>query len=376
MFNRFGKRHVSSELQMRASDLLVASTSFIEGLESRRMLSASHHTSILSHGGRDGGGHNGGAVAEIAFSLAPSAVQTGLTSLAATDNLTAPTATTEVYLGNKNGVETYSIKESGTGTTSTLTVDTAGNAVTAPTRTTTTFGAVTNTAVTTEFSAIATALGLTAPASGDTVTVNTASNGAITYTLGLSGTTSSGKTRTTQYSVDANGNVVGNTRVPLSVLSTAIQNGLTSNAPTGATALTSSSLVNVQTVDGVTLYSATYTATGVRTTVLVNTAGALTSPSSHTSITFADLPTSVAAELQTLATADGVSTTIASTAVVTKTTEANGTVLYTIKLTATSASDSTVTYPITITVDAAGNPTVLAGGGGMGGPGMGRDGRC
>ena len=84
----------------------------------------------LNH--RSGGnsrGHDGGSgfnSSEIAFSLAPAAVQTGLASLASTDGDTAPTATTEVHLANKNGVEIYTIKETSTGTTSNLTVDVAG----------------------------------------------------------------------------------------------------------------------------------------------------------------------------------------------------------------------------------------------------------
>ena len=62
--------------------------------------------------------------------------------------------------------------------------------------------------------------------------------------------------RTTVISVDANGDPTGNESVPLSTLSTAIQNGLTSNAPAGATALPSTSLIAVRTINGVTTYSA------------------------------------------------------------------------------------------------------------------------
>ena len=227
----------------------IANTPFVvpslESLEGRRLLSAAHHASFNHfgfghHGGRSHD-HQGGAVSEIAYSLAPTAVQTGLTSLASTDGDTAPTSTTDVFLGNKNGVETYSIHETSTGTSSLLTVDSTGTAVTAPTKATITYGDITNTAVTSEISAIATALNLTAPTSTTSVTESTASDGTITYSLGLTSsstssiTGTSGHTRTTYLSVDSNGNPVGSGRVPLSVLSTAIQNGLTSNAPTGAT---------------------------------------------------------------------------------------------------------------------------------------------
>ena len=47
---------------------------------------------------------------KIQFSQAlPSAVQSGLTTLASTDGLTAPAATDTVYFGNSNGIETYSL---------------------------------------------------------------------------------------------------------------------------------------------------------------------------------------------------------------------------------------------------------------------------
>src|SRR5690242_4327589 len=131
-----------------------ASKVLIEGLEGRQMLSASHH----HHGGGGGEGGFGGSAATIEFSQAPTAVQTGLNALAATDNVTAPTATTEVHLGNRNGLETYTVDIASTGTDTRLTVDVSGNPVTAPTRTTTTFGAISNTAVTSEINAIATAL--------------------------------------------------------------------------------------------------------------------------------------------------------------------------------------------------------------------------
>ena len=364
----YGFRKNRAERKMKRQSGMLRNSPFVvpsfdvEDLEGRRLLSAAHSALSAHHSDHHGGkGHGGGehGSSEIAFSLAPAAVQTGLTSLASTDGDTAPTSTTEVYLGNKDGVETYTIHETSTGTSSSLTVDSTGAAVTAATKTTTTFGAITDTAVTSEISAIATALTLTAPTSTTSVSVSTASDGTATYSIGLTGTTTSGKTKTTHVSVDSSGNPVGNERVPLSVLSTTIQNGLTSNAPTGATALTSTSLINVDTVDGVTLYSTTYTTTGTKTTVSVNTAGALTSGTTKATVEFSTLPSAAQTELQTLATADGVATTIATTQDVTETTEANGTVLYTVKLTATSTTDTSDTYSISLTVDAAGNPTVL-----------------
>src|SRR4051812_33925949 len=164
----------------------------IEGLEDR----------CLMHGGPGGFGFgfagggfgNGGPGLHVGrtiqFSQAPTAVQSGLKSLASTDNLTAPTATTTVILGNFNGVETYTIDINGTGTQTRLTVDQHGDPVTAATRTSTTFGAINNSAVTDELTAIATALSLTAPTSSTPVEVTTTSDGTITYSAALDSSTS------------------------------------------------------------------------------------------------------------------------------------------------------------------------------------------
>jgi hypothetical protein len=340
----------------------------LEGLEYRRLMSGVRHALAVG-GGHGPGGHGGPnpAGSSIAFSLTPTAVQSGLTALAATDDVTAPTSTTKVYLGNSDGEETYTVVI--TGSTTQLTVNQLGAVVPAPSQTTTTFGAITNTAVTAQLTAIASALSLTAPTSTTVVNVNTAPNGAVTYSVSLASTTST-MTHNTQITVDSNGNPAGNERVPLSVLSTKIQNALIGAAPTGATALTSTSLISVQTVDGVTLYSTTYTAAGIRDTVTVDATGTLNSPTTTQTTFGAITDAAVTDELQTLATADGVTTAIAATQAVTELTQANGTVLYTVQLTATSSTDTTVTYPITITVDAAGNPTVLPNGG-PGGPGGG-----
>jgi hypothetical protein len=149
----------------------------LEGLEDRRLLSAGH--GLGHHGGMGGGfGCPGGpAEATIVFSQVSATIQSGLNALATADGVAAPTDAQTVYLGNSNGIETYTVKISGTGTTTKLTVDQNGNAVAAPTQSSTTFGEVTNTAVTDEISAIATALNLTAPASDTTVNVSTTAAG-------------------------------------------------------------------------------------------------------------------------------------------------------------------------------------------------------
>ncbi len=362
----------------------------LEPLENRQLLSAS-----CGGGGVFGGGGFGGGPGDntIAFSLAPTAVQTGLDALASTDGLTAPTSTTTVDLNNTNGVETYSITLDGTGTVSTLTVDQLGDPVTAPTHTTTTWatldgtGTGSDSAAATEITKIATALDLTAPVSTDTVNVSTTSAGVVTYNIQLSSAnTSTGTTWGGNFggniTVDSAGDPVGNQQLPFSVFSTTIQNALNTNKPTGATALASTSTqnVNVQDTDGVTTYSTTFTASGTTTTVTVNAAGTLTSLPTTTTTTFSALSPSLQTELQTLATADGVTTAIASTQSVTKLTETNGTVLYSVSLenTANGSSGSTYTFDVTITVDSNGNPTTLPkdgaefGGFGYGGPGPGQ----
>jgi hypothetical protein len=366
----FGKRSRSASRMARAS-LMVQATAGLEYLEGRQLLSSSHGVP------RGGGWHAVQQVAAIEFSAAPSAVQTGLDTLATTDGLTDPAGTQTVTLHNVGGVETYSVSYSSTGTKSTLTVDQNGNAVTVPTTTTTTFGTLSGTgtgsdaAAATEISAIATALGLTAPTSTTTVNVTTTSGGAVVYSVALSSSSMS----TTSYahssvvSVDASGNPVGNQNLPLSVIPTTIASALSANAPSGATALTSSSIVHVQTIDGITLYSAIFDSAGVDTTVTVNAAGTLTSLPSETTTTFSTLSSAVQTELQTLATANGFASTISATQTINVYTEANGTVLYSATL--TTSSGTTTTYPMSITVtsDAAGNPTTLPGGfGGRGGP--------
>jgi hypothetical protein len=359
-----------------------ASPVVLEGLEDRRLMSVSP-ASVLGirlggfggHGefARAGHGVRGGTVD---FSQAPDAVQSGLNTLASDQNLTAPTDTTPVYLGNSNGVETYSVLLSGTGTTTRLTVDAAGHPVTAPTKSTTTFGALNNSAVTERINTIAAALGLTAPVDATVVNVSTPASGPAVYSVTLSdantdtiGTNTFRRRHATTITVDANGNPVGDQRLPLSTLPTAVQNGLASNAPSGATALLPTSIVAVRTLDGVTTYSATYSGTGTTTTVTVNTSGALASLPGASQVTFSTIPVAAQNELQTLASADGVTGTIAGTQTVTAFNEANGTTVYTVRLVATETNTdgTTETHPITLSVDQAGNVTVPPTGGPGGG---------
>lgn len=331
----------------------------IEPLESRRLLSGSFHLG----GSGFGLGHHGHNANTIAFSQAPAAVQTGLDNLAATDKVTAPTATQTVFLGNSQGVETYTVDITSTGTETRLTVDQNGNPVTAPTNSTTTFGAITNAAVTKEISAIATALSLTAPTSSTMVKVSTV-NGVSTYTVRLS---SSSNTTSRHHggaaiSVDSNGNPVGDQNLPFSVIPTAIQNGLNTNRPSGAAALaaTSTQTVNVDTANGVTTYSTTFTTNGTQTTVTVNASGQLTKLPSTSTTQFQNIPLVAQKELQTLATADGVSGTISATQTVNVYDEGNGTTIYSVTLSAskTTSGGQTLTFNVTISVDQNGNPTV------------------
>jgi hypothetical protein len=272
-------------------------------------------------------------------------------------------------LGNNSGVETYTVDVSGTGTETRLTVDSAGNPVTKPTRTTTTFGAVGNSAVTDEITAIATALGLTAPTSTTSVNVTTPANGGtVVYSVQLS--SSSGTTgrhhRGAVITVDANGNPVGDQRLPFGVIPSAIQAALNANKPSGATALdaTSTQNVSVRSQNGVTTYSVVFTATGTETTVTVNAAGALASLPSKSTTDFQSISAAAQAELQKIATADGMSATIATTQSVSVYDEANGTTVYSVTL---SATTSRGTRNVTISVDQNGNPTTLPNGGEFGG---------
>ena len=269
-------------------------------------------------------------------------------------------------MGNKNGTETYTTTVTGTGTSSTLTVDQNGNPVTAPTVTTTTFGAITNTAVTDEINAIATALNLTAPDSSTSVTVITPASGPVIYTILLSPATSTSThhrfTPPTTVSVDDAGDPVGNQTLPLSVFSSTIQNALTGVA---APATLNSPLAHVArlrlrhlTVRQ--LIPPLSAPTGIVTTVTVNAAGTLTSLPSTSVVPFSSLDASVQTALQTLAADEGFTGTIDGTQNVTAYDEGNGTIVYSVRVSITTTTDSgaSYTYSLTVSVDQNGNPTV------------------
>jgi hypothetical protein len=324
----------------------------------------------------------------IQFSQAPSAVQSGLKSLASAQSLAAPTSSQTVYLGNSDGIETYSLVYSSSGSVTRLTVDQNGKTVTAPTQSTTTWstlsgsGTGSDAAAAAEITKIATALGLTAPTSTTTVYVSTASDGTVTYSVRLSDSLSSSSSSSSSdyqdwggrmISVDANGNPVGRQELPFSVLSTPIQNGINAHLPSGATALSSTSTqtVDVQTENGKTFYSTTFNVSGVTTTVTVDSTGALATLPTTSTTTYSALKSSdsvAATELQTLATANGAGT-IGDSQSVTVYDEGNGTTIYSVTVAGTSSSGGSIT--LTISVDQAGNPTVPPrhGQGGCGGAG-------
>jgi len=352
-------------------------SAIIEPLEDRR---------LLSHGGFGfggfgfggggfgfGGGGFGRGLNSIEFSQAPALVQTGLDKLATADNLTPPasTSTQTVYLGNQNGIETYTIDITGTGTQTALTVDQNGDPVTAPTNGTTTYMAV-PTAVSAEASAIATALGLTVPAATASVRVTTPS-GTSVYTIDLvaSSTSTSSHPHGRVVQINAAGDPVGSENLPFSALPTTLQMALNNSAPKNATPLAAASTqtVKIRTSSGVTTYSTSFTVSGTTTTVTVNTAGTLISLPSHSTTTFAMLLPAVQNAINALA-ADNGATPLASTSTATVQVydEANGTTIYSVTVNGSKIglSGKSFTYNLTISVDSEGNPTTLPSGGGGG----------
>ena len=354
----------------RAKDGIVWMNSpiVVEWLENRVLM---HHGSMGFGGGGFGDGGSGQALNSIEFSQAPVAVQTGLEHLATTDGLTPPTSTSTqtVFLGNRQGVETYTIDINGIGTQSVLTVDQNGNPVTAPTNGTTTAGTL-PAAVAAEATAIATALNLTVPASTANVQVTTPAGGTAVYTLRLTASTTSTSTtsRGRTVSIDANGNPVGNQNLPFVAIPAAIQTALNNNRPSGATALatTSTQNVSIRTNGGVTTYSTTFTTTVTSTVVTVNAAGALASLPTHSTTTFSALSTVVQNAINALAADNGVTGTIAGTQTVKVYNEANGTTIYSVNVNGskTGFGGGAFTYNLTLSVDQNGNPTTLPGGGG------------
>jgi hypothetical protein len=348
--------------QSRGSD---SHQTLIESLEQRQLLSSSHyHAAVLALNAQH---ERGEALNTILFGQAPSAVQTGLNTDATDHGLTALTSSTKIRLGNTNGVEVYSARVTSTGAVTTLTVDQNGNPITAPSVSKSDFGTLSGTgtgsdsAAANEITKIATALNLTAPASDTPVLVVTR-DGNTTYSVRLQhSTTTATHSHGVRITVDSNGNPAGNEDVPFSVFSSTIQNGLNNLAPAGATklAVDSTQTVNVRTIDGVVLYTTSFTSNGATTKVTVNSAGTAANLPSQTTTTFGALDSKVQTAIQTLATANGVSGTIASDQSVNVYTEANGTVLYSATLSATSKKNTSVTFDITITVDSNGNPTTL-----------------
>jgi hypothetical protein len=410
----FGRKFFKSRKGMILAAMQHRS-SMIETLEDRRLLSASvHHAHAVHHAAKHTHAARTASVAAsvlqastnskssnsssssnttsseaagilldtIEFNQTPAAVQTALKSLAASDSLAAPTSSQTVYLSNSDGIETYSLVYTSSGTVTRLTVDQNGKSVTAPTDSTTTWATLSGTgtgsdaAAAAEISKIATALALTAPTSTTTVNVGTASNGAVTYSVRLisSSSSSSGSSSSsssdyfgdggTTISVDASGNPVGRQELPFSVLPIAIQNGINAHVPAGAAALSSTSTqtVDVRTANGETFYSTNFTVGGTTTTVTVDSTGVLATLPTTTTTTYSALETSDAAaamEIQTLATANGAGT-VSGSQVVTVYNEGNGTTIYSVSLTATNSVTSNA-ITLTISVDQAGNPTVPPG---------------
>ena len=350
----------------------------LESLESRQLLSGSGLQDVLTGTAPM---TLAGTPNKIHLSAAPVAVQGGLTQLASDDGLASPAATQAVKLGNPNGMESSSVTQSGAGVSTRLTVDQNGKAVTQTSRMTTTWDAFNATAAhsaaATEITAIASSLSLTAPTSSTPVTAIGTPAGGTNFVVTLASSDSSGNTsgrhrgaRNVTISVDGTGNPVGNQRLPFSVIPTAIQTALTANvpagataptdtAPTSATAFTDISVVNVHTVDGVTLYSATVNSPGMNTTITVNAAGALTSLPIHTTTTFGELSSAAQTELQTLSTQYGAPAMIDASQKIDVLTEANGTGLYslTAKVSSTDANGAVHANNVVMTVDTAGNPT-------------------
>ncbi len=346
----------------------------IESLESRQLLSGGSGF----HDGRDDArGAFGRSVTTIEFNQAPAAVQNGLDTLATRAGLAPPAATSTqtVFLNNLGGTEVFSMDITGAGTETILTVDQFGNAYTKPVRSSTTWatlsgsGTGSNAAATAEISAIATALNLTTPTA--TTAVRAVTQGTkVVYSVSLSkiSTTSSKRRQSfVTIAVDQNGNPAGNQDLPFSVMPSAVQAGINTNRPTGATALDASSTqtVQVRTKNGVLSYTAAFTSTGTTTNVSVNSSGQLTALPTTSTAVFSAIPQAEQTQLQTLATANGYSGTIAAAQSVSVYDEANGTVLYTVRLPATKMNKSGTTYTINIAVtsDQSGNPTTLPRGG-------------
>jgi hypothetical protein len=257
----------------------------LESLENRQMLSASG----LEVGLTGTKPASGPAPGTIDFSVAPAAVQSGLTQLASDDGLAAPAATASVKLGNRDGMESFSVTENSPGVSSRLTVDQNGKAVAKASRTTTTWDAfnadATNSAAATEITSIASGLSLTAPTSSTPVIAITTSTGDTNYVVTLASSTTSGDMSASQrgargvtISVNAEGNPVGNQRLPFSVIPTAIQAALNSNVPSSMTAQTDTTPTSATP-------STDTTPTGATTSTDTTPTGATSTDTTPTSVT-------------------------------------------------------------------------------------------
>jgi hypothetical protein len=264
-----------------------------ELLEDRRLLSAtgieskhlvhhhSHHSAVVAQStgtGSTGSSSTGSSSDTTTFSALQTsdvAAYNELTSLATADKTTIATTQT-VYIRPVNSTTTYYtvVLTPSTGTSIRLTSDENGNPVTPPTSSTTTFGAITDTAATNELTVLASALSLTAPASTDNVTVRTA-DGLTTYTISLA--PASGTGHNVRLTVDAAGNPAGNESVPFSALSSlnsTIANGLTTLATAQSQTIPSSQKVRVETSGGQTTYTVRLSSSGQSFTFTVDDTGA------------------------------------------------------------------------------------------------------
>jgi hypothetical protein len=275
----------------RKKDLSANPFSFFEPLEDRRMLSVSatahakhahshhtHHSSVVAASTTSTGTSTTSPSTTTYSGLQTSdvAAYNELTSLATADSQTI-SSTQTVYIRPVNSTTTYYtvVLTPSTGTTIKLTSDENGNPVTAPTSSTTTFGAVTDTAATTELTSLASALNLTAPASTDNVTVRTA-NGLTTYSVSLAPTSGTGHNVTV--TVDAAGNPAGHMTIPFSALSSTIAGGLTKLATADSQTIAATQNVRVATAGGTTTYTVRLVGSGQTFEYTVDTTGAAATP--------------------------------------------------------------------------------------------------
>jgi hypothetical protein len=260
---------------------LAASIASFECLENRRMLSASGHhhhkhseesTAAIEQDSSTTTTTSASTTTFSGLQTSDVAAYNELTSLATADKTTIA-GTQTVYIRPVNSTTAYYtvVLTPSAGTKITLTTDEDGNPVTPPTSSTTPFGAVTDTAATTEITSLATALSLTAPTSATSVQVET-DDGLTTYTVDLA--PSSGTGHDVPVSVDAAGNPAGHMRIPFSALSSAIAGGLTTLASAESLTIASTQEVEVDTSGGVTYYTVKLAGTGQSVVLTVDTTGA------------------------------------------------------------------------------------------------------